>query len=64
MHIINMQIFQMEKKWPFAQISTVFNSRVAILSLQAPHSGAFSAVQLKLFMAQFYDTSLLVYLPN
>lgn len=59
-----MQIFEMEKKRPFAQISTVFNSKVAILYLQVLHSTALSAVQLKLFMAQFYDTSLLVYLPN
>lgn len=37
--------------------------RVAILYLQS-HSTALSTMQLKLFIAQFYDTSLLVYLPN
>lgn len=61
MQIINMQIFQMGKKKD--QVSTVFNSRVAILYLQS-HSTALSTMQLKLFIAQFYDTSLLVYLPN
>lgn len=64
MQIINMQIFQMEKIWPFTQMFTVFNSRVAILYLQVLHSTALSTMQLKLFMAQFYDTSLLVYLSN
>lgn len=56
--------FSDEKKWPFAQISTVFNSKVAILYLQVLHSTALSTMQMKLFMAQFYDTFLLVYLPN
>lgn len=62
MKIILVQIFFGWKK--NAHISTVFNSRVAILYLQVLHSAALSTVQLKLFIAQFYDTSVLVYLPN
>lgn len=52
MQIINMQIFQMEKKITVCPIfHSFFHLRVAILYLQVPLSTALSAVQLKLFMA-------------
>lgn len=60
MQIINMQIFQMgKKKDNFPKISIVFNSGVAILYLQVLQSEQYC-----LFMAQFYDTSLIVCLLN